>query len=85
MHELNDDGGPAFPRVHPADVDGQVDIYHGMSMRDYFAANAINGWLSNQSATPVEAGIDNANPQDLAKVAALFGYMVADAMLEARK
>jgi hypothetical protein len=55
-----------------------------MTLRDYFAAKAMQGWMANPTATPVEAGIKDAEPQDLANVAAVFGYMVADAMLKAR-
>lgn len=62
------DGGPAFPAV----INGttRTDAY-GMSLRDYFAANAMLGLL-------VRPGSINTK-QD-----AEFAYMVADAMLKAR-
>jgi len=62
----------------------QPPVSAGMTLRDYFAAKAMHGWLANPTATPVEAGIEDASPQDLADVAAAFAYIVADAMLKAR-
>ena len=54
-------GGPAFP----------TNLYNGMTLRDYFAAKAMQGKLSGGAL-----GYD-----DIAKHA----YKYADAMLEARK
>lgn len=48
--------------------------------RNELAARAMQGWMANPTATPVEAEIDNSDPQALADVVAVFGYMVADAM-----
>jgi hypothetical protein len=56
-----------------------------MTLRDYFAAKAMQGWMANPTATPVEAGIDKADPRAMADVAAVFAYMVADAMLAERE
>ncbi len=76
-------GGPAFPSqsIGPDFPPG----WGGMTLRDYFAAKAMQGWMANPTATPVEAGVDDADPQALADVAAAFGYMVADAMMKARQ
>ena len=54
-------GGPAFP----------VGNVNGMSLRDYFAAKAMQGLVAN----------NNTNPFEISKAA----YVVADAMLEARQ
>jgi hypothetical protein len=70
------DGGPAFPSGETRYRDG----IGGMSLRDYFAAQAMSGMLANRnfqwdlspSFTPDE---------NLARRA----FAVADAMLEARK
>ena len=70
---------PAFPVIG-----GGVNSM-GMTLRDYFAAKAVQGWMANPTATPVEAGIDQADPQAMADAAAAFGYMVADAMLAERE
>ncbi len=72
--QINDDGGAAFPVVHP---DGKGVQYFGMSLRDYFAANAMAGLLTARH--PDHFG------QDGAEVLANDSYAIADAMLEARK
>lgn len=51
----------------------------GMTLRDYFAAKAMSGWLASypESCThPIVAG----NADEVAK----HSYMLADAMLKAR-
>ncbi|HDC4311284.1 TPA: hypothetical protein ACOEGN_001445 [Enterobacter kobei] len=82
MDKVNN-GGPAFPRE-----DYQSNGYdkgfeklgqEGMSLRDYFAAKAMAGWLASypESCThPIVAG----NADEVAK----HSYMLADAMLKAR-
>jgi hypothetical protein len=66
------DGGPAFPSGETRYRDG----IGGMSLRDYFAGQVINGLVS----TLTSSWQKNYGPE-LAKIA----YEVADAMLEARK
>ena len=72
-----DNGGPAFPlqSIGPNFVPG----YSGMSMRDYFAAKAMNAFVAGllSSGEPVIKGDD----KDIARRA----YEIADAMLAARK
>jgi hypothetical protein len=61
-------GGPAFPSTHPHGK------YEGMTLRDYFAANAMQGIILH--------------PQGLAGLwdeAAQESYKMADAMLKARE
>ena len=71
----NSDGGPAFPA-------GAVSAYKGMSLRDYFAAKAMQaymGWALDQPTT------DEADTrQKAAAHYARVGYAIADAMLKAR-
>ena len=70
------DGGPAFPRPvsmstywdHPREIPEQ----EGMTLRDYFAAAALTGWLSD--------GHVNTPSVDAARA-----YEYADAMLKARE
>lgn len=62
-------GGPAFP----SPTDGMLDN-EGMTLRDYFAAKAMQGML----ACPVQ-------PQSGADMYARDAYFVADAMLKARQ
>ena len=69
------DGGQAFP-VAGSDHNYAVD---GMTLRDYFAAKALQGWLASYPADavhPVAAG----NTAQVTQMA----YIMADAMLEAR-
>lgn len=72
-----DDGGPAFPLPGERGdrMAGRVEV-DGMTMRDYFAAHALQGLLASRIAA--ERGHNHA---DVAEIA----YANADAMLEARK
>ena len=71
------DGGPAFPysRSWENDRKGytEYDSADGMSLRDYFAGQALAGWAAHPSC----AGI----PED----AGIWAYRCADAMLKARE
>ena len=63
-------GGPAFP----VDVPGhKIEI--GMTLRDYFAAKAMQGYLTHEQAA-------NCCSVDLV---ARWSYEMADAMLRARE
>ena len=62
------DGGPAFPVENAATWQG-----HGMTLRDYFAAKAMQGFAADPQ---VEAG---------AEKVAQIAYAWADAMLAARE
>jgi len=63
-------GGPAFPLPG---VFGQPQ-YNGMTLRDYFAAKVMQGVLSSDK-------LQTFNFQKIAN----DSYLMADAMLEARK
>jgi len=65
------DGGPAFP-VPDQQHSGGLDGYYGMTLRDYFAAKAMQGLVVNG---------ENINPPILAG----YAYELADAMLRARE
>lgn len=68
------DGGPAFPI---GDMHGEV----GMSLRDYFAAAALQGMLAYSHVNPSTGNYhENCSLQD----AAAQAYEYADAMIEAR-
>lgn len=73
MTNKTQNGGPAFP-IQNGDT--------GMSLRDYFAAKAIAGWLAS-------FGDDVTHPADsadshCAETIARMSYRMADAMLKAR-
>jgi hypothetical protein len=60
-------GGPAFP------WDGMGD--DGMSLRDYFAAKALQGIMAHSG--------DGVNPGNVTSVTKVL-YLIADAMLKER-
>ena len=64
-----EDGGPAFPSEHSSNSPAP----NGMSLRDYFAAKAMQSMF--------EKVVQHEDFKSCAKRA----YWVADAMLEARK
>ena len=68
------DGGPAFPAEHHNSSNGVVTHYKGMSLRDWFAGQVLEGFMaSNEHPTMFD-------PKDDAE----YCYAVADAMLAAR-
>ena len=68
-------GGPAFPQYVASN--GGVYVEGGMTLRDYFAAKALQGFLHCSATKGIYTPPDN----ELAKVA----YDLADAMLKARE
>lgn len=78
-----DDGGPAFPQVFQRNANGDVvqESEPGMSLRDYFAGQALMGELASQnSGDSIGVWTLDMTPK-LAKIC----YATADAMLAARK
>lgn len=72
-------GGPAFPGLHPSAECRYNDP--GMSLRDYFAAKAMQQILASQYADGIYVGdADNTSEH----VCAASAYIMADAMLKAR-
>jgi len=70
MNQPINDGGPAFPMgYHP---EGNNADHFGMTLRDYFAAAALQGNIAHPEVT--------GNRDDIARDA----YKYADAMLKAR-
>ena len=67
-------GGPAFPlqSIGPDFAPG----YAGMSLRDYFAAKAMQGLLAQSCGTALGSDLIHG---------AQYAYQMADAMLAARK
>ncbi|HLV16031.1 MAG TPA: hypothetical protein VKY70_01020 [Pseudomonas sp.] len=83
MNMIND-GGPAFP-IHPgAAMDGQlVRETQGMTLRDYFAAKAMQGIISlGSNYAYTKEDMDSGTPAD---AIARYSYQVADAMLKVRE
>jgi hypothetical protein len=69
------DGGPVYPQDFP--------MKSGMSLRDYFAGQALAGLLSND---PLKSFVDDADHiHDVHGWLAKGSYEIADAMLKARE
>lgn len=68
-------GGAAFPSAPEADVQKSF-VNEGMSLRDYFAAKAMQAAVAGQATS---------GETTLYAVVSGFAYDMADAMLEARK
>lgn len=93
----HDDGGPAFPRTGDAVANEFRDFdLNGMSLRDYFAAKAMAGLLSDGEQVErmaeylCETGVTlgdevDANDALIFAHVAKLAYVASDAMLEARK
>ena len=70
-------GGPAFPvPLNPGESYQGHGPYDGMSLRDYFAAKAMQAWVSDASFLGTEEHIDKA---------VSISYGIADAMLKERE
>ncbi len=72
MSDEADDGGPAFPHTT---VTGQYNA-NGMSLRDWFAGQALNAMTISNSGLCDE--------DTTAEVCAALAYVYADAMLRTR-
>jgi hypothetical protein len=72
-------GGPAFPAMHFDLTDNE----HGMTLRDYFAAKAMQGLVAASWCADLRN--DHYGESTGNSTVARDAYMIADAMLEARK
>lgn len=68
---LEELGGPAFPMKTESGI--TKTQWYGMSLRDYFAAKAMQGVLAYRGMTTEW------------EVVSLFAYHIADAMLAAKR
>jgi hypothetical protein len=68
-------GGPAFPSQR------EHTTKEGMTLRDYFAAKAMEGLMSRTE----QGGFDFGRYPDDAKRVALWAYDLAEEMLKARE
>lgn len=78
---LKEGGQPAFP-VQASDFGGHGTCF-GLTIRDYFAAKAMNGYLANAwQAKELDDTGDSSGEQ--MRIVAEISYAMADAMLAAR-
>jgi hypothetical protein len=91
-----DDGGAAFPidsyMLNPNATEKEIKEAQGMTLRDYFAAAALQGMLASGHYTfitdrqePMVAECYYDDTKKCQFVAPADAYQVADAMLAARK
>lgn len=85
MNDKINDGGPAFPYTWVRS-DEPATPMQGMTLRDYFAAKAMQALLGSQdmAANTVRAAKDNGR-EDTELFMAEAAYEIADAMLKARE
>ena len=76
-------GGPAFP-VQSVYIEDQETNSHGMTLRDYFAAQALQGLISATSRMTFADGQYIVDVMDETRMTK-FAYSHADAMLKARE
>jgi uncharacterized protein YodC (DUF2158 family) len=73
-----DDGGPAFPFDEYTKDGHQYSVHLGMTLRDWFAGQALKGAYASWMAECRDA---NTSSEGMANEC----YLIADAMLKARK
>lgn len=73
------DGGPAFPMAVPA---GATNYFEGMSLRDWFAGMALQGYVTVAMDYEIQQG---ASWEDRKTAMAHYCYEFADAMLAERE
>lgn len=87
MTTPHDDGGPIAPsmitrqRVSPDTIsESRMDVEGGLTIRDWFAGMALQGWLASWPESGTHP-ISNNNGSTVAELS----YSMADAMIAARK
>lgn len=76
---MMNDGGPAFPVSDEQSHDG-LSASEGMSLRDFFAAGAMQGWLASWPKSAPHPGKCLKASRDIAT----WSYEIADAMIAER-
>lgn len=76
MNKINDGASPAFPQPLGTET---VAGCEGMTLRDYAAIKAMQGWLASY-----HPGDSHPVPAGCADLVAQHAYAMADAMVRAR-
>lgn len=78
-----DDGGPAFPtHAHPGSSDGAA--MSGMTIRDYFAAKAMQAIIGGALASAIQSTARDSGKTET-QIVAGAAYEFANAMIAARR
>ena len=77
-------GGPAFPRV-VEQPNGYMKAVEGMTLRDYFAAKALQAILRGYDVVTSFEDEEVSEPEGMPNLIAKDAYIMADAMLKARE
>jgi hypothetical protein len=81
---MTDNSEPAFP-YQERDVDGFFEQKHGMTLRDYFAAKAMQGMLTGAPGYILDGKEPSAYAHGSCNAAIVErAYVIADAMLQER-
>ena len=80
---MKDTGGPAFPYsgVYKGSDTNYIIDNHGMTLRDYFAAKAMQAFITGAMSDGTPLNTMHGDDKEVAKVA----YIIADAMLKDRE
>ena len=73
---MKDDGGPAFPTENERQTGENSYHYAGMTLRDWFAGQAVAGILARGLPVEIEGRSHIPIPE--------AAYIIADAMIAAR-
>ena len=93
MSNKNNDGGQAFPYSGMERIKGPITgaesvlpVWHGgMTLRDYFAAKAMQGLTMAYAAEDPDSWPNEMRGTDDYDVVASHAYEMADAMIKARE
>lgn len=77
------DGGSAFPELRSFNADWANDP--GMSLRDYFAGQALAGMMADHESKTEQAAHGRDHEMLLVEVIAKAAYSMADAMIAERE
>lgn len=75
---------PNNPTAFPVNMEKCYEKYQGMTLRDYFAAKAIQGILSAQTEMRAN-GMQNNHSANQIESLCEESYQIADAMLKQRE
>ena len=91
MEQVPETGGPVYPGkamdVFEMNERGQLQMVYssGITLRDYFAAKAMQAMYANPKLVAESATRMGFAEEDFASCLAMGAYGMADAMLKARK